>query len=205
MGRKLTGEKPKPGTIRQRRYRARLKRQAKNPNRNADEWGTPARYIARVLEVLGRIDCDPASNAFAQTIIKAAVFYTAAVDGLIQKWLGTVFLNPPYSRKLIERFVAKLLAELRTGRCTAAIVLVNASTSAEWYQLLLGSADAVCQVNHRIEFIDADGKCPGDPSNSQTFFYFGDDPQRFAAVFKHEGEVHLTGNRLVPPLAAAAD
>jgi hypothetical protein len=205
MGRRLTGEKPKPATIYMRRYRARLKRQAKNPNGGGDEWGTPPRYIALSLEVLGRIDFDPSSNAAAQLIVRARVYFTKETDGLRHEWHGTVFLNPPYSSGLVDDFVATLLAERESGRCTAAIVLVNSSTSAKWYRLLLRSAAAVCQVDHRIKFIGADGNSPGDPSRGQTFFYFGPDPERFASVFRQVGHTTVTRQLRAPPLATAAD
>jgi phage N-6-adenine-methyltransferase len=197
MGRKLTGDKPKAGTIRTRRYRAKLKRQAKNPNGNGDEWGTPNRYVALVRDVLGTIDCDPASNEAAQQIVQAAVYYTKETSGLVRNWIGAVFLNPPYSKGLVDKFVTKLLAERAAGRCTKAIVLVNQS-SAHWYHCLLSAAAADCKVWGRIKFVDAGGKSPGDPSRGQTFFYFGPDPQRFRTVFSQMGDT-------APPMAAAAD
>jgi hypothetical protein len=47
---------------------------------------------------LGEIDLDPASNALAQSWIKAGNFFTIEDDGLKQQWFGRVWCNPPYGR-----------------------------------------------------------------------------------------------------------
>ncbi len=62
-----------------------------------DEWYTPPEIIELVRTVLGEIDLDPASCIEAQRTVMAKRFYTKHNDGLCQKWLGRVFLNPPYS------------------------------------------------------------------------------------------------------------
>jgi hypothetical protein len=193
MGRKLTGKKPRPATIRQRRWRAKVKRAALMPNANGNEWYTPDRYIALVRAALGTIDCDPASNDIAQQTVRAIRYYTAADDGLSKEWTGNVFMNPPFQRELIIRFANKLLAELTAGHCTAAIVLLDSQTSAAWFQRLLTAVDAVCYPDHRVRCL-ANGKDPGRPRISQTFLYFGPEPARFAVVFSAIG--HVTGTRM---------
>jgi hypothetical protein len=191
MGRKLTGAKPKPGTIYQRRWRAKVKRRAKSPNARGSEWHTPDRYLAMVRAVFGgSIDCDPASNTTAQQTVLATVYYTAADNGLSRDWIGNVFLNPPYANGLVTKFANKLLDEIEAGRCTEAIALVNAQTNAPWFRRLFGVAAAVCYPDHRIRFVGA----PGNPRIGSAFLYFGSDAARFAAVFAPLG--HVTGTRL---------
>ena len=98
--------------------------------------------------MLGRIDVDPASNAVAQRVVQATTWFNKKKDGLSQEWHGTVFLNPPYSAALVEKFTAKLVEELDAGRTTAAILLVDSSTSARWFQALL-ERFPVCFVEKR--------------------------------------------------------
>jgi DNA N-6-adenine-methyltransferase (Dam) len=66
-----------------------------------NEWYTPQRYIDAARDVLGEIDLDPATSAFAQSRIRAAAFFTQEDDGLTQDWNGRIWLNPPYAQPLI--------------------------------------------------------------------------------------------------------
>jgi hypothetical protein len=72
----------------------------------SDEWFTPVPYIKAARAVLGDIDLDSATCAFAQSRIRASSFCTKQHDGLKQRWRGRVWLNPPFSR--IADFTAKL-------------------------------------------------------------------------------------------------
>ena len=65
------------------------------------EWYTPKPYIAAAKKAMGDIDLDPATSKRAQRTVKAAKYYTAKQDGLLQPWSGNVFLNPPYKMPLI--------------------------------------------------------------------------------------------------------
>ena len=95
---------------------------------------TPAVYIEATRAVLGTIDLDPASSEIAQTLVQARAFFTAEREGLAQEWHGNVWLNPPYSRDLIGRFVDKLLLEILAGRTQQAILLVHAYTDTGWFR-----------------------------------------------------------------------
>ena len=69
----------------------------------SDEWYTPK----EVLEALGKFDLDPCAPVHPLWRT-AEVMYDKNIDGLSQKWKGRVWLNPPYSRPLIELFVRRL-------------------------------------------------------------------------------------------------
>ena len=74
-----------------------------------DEWYTPK----EIIDALGIFDTDPCVpvNPLWET---ARIMYNKEHDGLSQEWIGRVWLNPPYSRPLIEQFV-KRLAEHGNG------------------------------------------------------------------------------------------
>lgn len=163
-------------------------------NSGNNEWYTPSHFVEAARTVLGGIDVDPASNDIAQKTVLAEAYFTKQDDGLSKPWPGRVWLNPPYSRQLIGKFIDKLLEELGSGHTRAAIVLVNAQTDAAWFQRALLRATAVAFPSKRIRFLRPNGK-PSEhgPLQGQVFFYIGPDPHGFAAVFDQFGAV-LLGN-----------
>lgn len=52
-------------------------------------------------------DLDPASP-LSGPVTPARCHYTVQQDGLAQPWFGTVWLNPPYNRWQIGKWIAKL-------------------------------------------------------------------------------------------------
>ena len=147
---------------------------------------TPVDYIEAARLVMETIDIDPASCKHAQKIVKAGKYFTEKTNGLTKEWNGTVWLNPPYARGLIEKFVEKLLDEVQVGRTTQAVVLVNASTDTGWAQSLLGTCKAVCFPGHRIKFY-TESEQLGSPPCGQMFCYFGNSQKLFRARFKEWG------------------
>lgn len=153
---------------------------------DGDEWYTPAKYVDAARAVMGSIDLDPASNAHAQKTVRATRFFTAADDGLVKPWTGAIFCNPPYSTDLVQRFAAKLLAEVAAKRCTQAIFLVNNCTDTTWFHSLLDVP--VCFTRGRIGFENRKGQAFAT-RQGQAFFYFGGRQKRFARVFGDLGRV----------------
>lgn len=151
-----------------------------------NERYTPAVYIEAARAAMGSIDVDPASNKHAQKTIKAGKYYTAKNSGLKAKWIGNVWLNPPYEKGLVDLFANKLLLELETGNATAAIVLTNNSTDSGWFQKLFIAASATAFPKKRIQFYDANDE-KTSPTNGQTFFYFGNHADRFKQEFSAFG------------------
>lgn len=153
-------------------------------HRSAIEWYTPPQYIEAARDVLDGIDCDPASSAVAQLTVRATRYYTADDDGLARPWYGTVWLNPPYSAKLIAAFTDRLAAHEAPWVC-----LTNNGTDTAWGQKLLRRAEAVCFPDHRIRFHNADGQPQGPAMQGQMFTYYGGAPGKFAARFAEFGVI----------------
>lgn len=166
-------------------------REARHSSKS-NEWYTPKKYIEAAREVMGWIDLDPASCWAANAIVDADVILTPEQDGLTYTWCGRVWLNPPYgltgrvsnqslwSKKLINGF--------RAGTVTQAVLLVNAETSAGWFQELWDYP--ICFTNHRIRFISGEtGEPQSSPTHGNAFVYFGEQRQKFARVFREFGFV----------------
>jgi phage N-6-adenine-methyltransferase len=164
-------------------------------NTGDNEWYTPRQYIEAVREVLGTIDLDPASCEFAQCRIKGTTFYASEDDGLAHEWRGNVFLNPPYAKQLVARFVGKLVNEIRAKHVTAAIMLTHNHTDTAWFQSAATGAlpTSICFTRGRVKFEKADGTIAA-PMRGQAFFYYGSRHDLFRDVFAKFGAVRSSVN-----------
>jgi hypothetical protein len=134
-----------------------------------NSWGTPEYILDAAREAFGgQIDCDPASNAKAQERVRARVWFGpenldnvndawGGPDGLIGKWSGAVFINPPYGRGLIGPFAKRLMheyydADPRTY-VTKHAVLVNADTATSWFRAFADVSDHVLFFDKRVRFL----------------------------------------------------
>jgi len=152
------------------------------------EWNTPTEYIEAARRVMDGINLDPASNAIAQHTVRADKWYGKSENGLVHDWKGRVYLNPPYAYPLVEQFVEKLCNQVTAGDVTAAILLTNNNTDTKWWHLAITHAAAVCFTAGRIRFYKEDDT-KSQPTNGQTFFYFGHEPSDFAEHFARFGKV----------------
>ena len=159
---------------------------------DGDEFSTPAVYVEAARKVLGSIELDIASNAYAANVVRAERFWTKADNALPRDWSAkTAWLNPPYSNRLIQQFVEIWLEHIADGRIKSGIVLVNNATETAWFQSLLGACTAVCFPDHRIAF-ELNGTPIAGNRYAQTFFYFGPDLAKFAGVFSQFGKIGVT-------------
>jgi hypothetical protein len=152
-----------------------------------NEWYTPERFIESARIVMGGIDCDSASCAAANEIVKADTHFTVDDDGLSREWHGRVWLNPPYEKQAILSFCDKLVQELKAERVSQACVLVNNATETAWLQRLLGSAAAVCFPASRIKFLDSSLEQKQSPLQGQAALYFGDGSDAFTMEWQQYG------------------
>jgi len=153
-----------------------------------DEWYTPAKYIDLARGVMGEIDLDPASCEQGQQNVQAKKFFTQEDDGLEQYWEGRVWMNPPYSKGLMDKFVTKLCAECEAGHVTEAIVLTHNFSDTGWFRKLWDGASAVCLTYGRIKFESPDG-VGSSPTSGHAFFYFGPNPAKFKIAFADIGNI----------------
>lgn len=152
-------------------------------NSGCNEWYTPDKFIKAATEVMDTIDLDPASTVQANKIVKAKKIYTMENDGLSQAWAGNVWLNPPYSSDLVEKFIYKLCESYETGKVSQAIVLVNNATETAWFQKLALYARAIAFPKGRIKYLNVKGVPQNTPIQGQVFVYVGGETQ--AKAFKN--------------------
>jgi hypothetical protein len=149
------------------------------------EWYTPARIIEAARKAMGGIDLDPASCEAANLVVKAKQYYSAEDDGLVQPWLGRVWLNPPYASGVVDAFAKKLIEEL--PHIQNACVLVNNATDTAWCQSLLRMASAICLIAGRVKFTDSQGNPGGAPLQGQLLIYFGPSEVAFLSAVEDLG------------------
>ena len=110
------------------------------------EWYTP-REIFTGLNL--EFDLDPCSPG-ADTVpwVPALRHLTRAEDGLNAHWEGRVWMNPPYGTDTQKWFRHLALAGNGIG-------LVFARTDTRWFHEFAPSADAICFIKGRIQFVPA--------------------------------------------------
>jgi ParB family chromosome partitioning protein len=158
-------------------------------NSGENEWYTPAPFIAAAREVMGEIDCDPASSDIANKTVQATTYFDKERDGLKQEWRGNVWMNPPYAQPLMSQFAEAVASKFESGEIHQAIVLVNNATETAWFQRMAGVASAICFPASRIKFIDQNGKASCDPLQGQAVLYLGVNKGSFDISFSEFGNV----------------
>jgi len=158
----------------------------------SNEWYTPRAYVDAARGVMGGIDLDPASCAFANQTVGASRFYTQADDGYALPWAGTVWLNPPYGREEGEsdsnqaRWTRRAIDAYRSGEIEQAVILVNAVPGNVWFGPLWDFP--ICMVARRIRFYNEHVEA-GQPTHSNAIIYLGSRIAAFVQAFTPFGPV----------------
>ena len=110
-----------------------------------------------ILDPLGPFDLDPCA-ATVRPWDCARINYTERDDGLSKPWRGRVFLNPPFDRYIVGRWIQKLAQHNR------GIALLHARTEAGWFEPIWEHASGILFLGDRIKFCKPDGS--EQPANS---------------------------------------
>jgi len=153
-----------------------------------EESYTPVKYIESARRVMGEINLDPASNEMAQRTVNAGQYFSSDDDGLTKMWCGKVWMNPPYTARVINLFIEKIILHYLVGDISEAIVLTNNNTDTSWFHIAAKESTAICFTEGRINFDKSDGS-QSSPTNGQSFFYFGDNKNLFTSEFSNHGLV----------------
>lgn len=149
-----------------------------------DERYTPEHVleVVRAFAPIGLDPCAPPSNP-----TRAAWFLTIKEDGLTALWSCAadqcVFVNPPYSRGLLDAWAAKV-TDVAASDCTIdMIVLTPCDLGTKWAGRLWKRAQAFAGWRGRISFVRPDGSYETGAKQSSLFWYFGERVERFRRVF----------------------
>lgn len=93
-----------------------------------DRWATPDEIFLPLYAEFG-FNLDPCCEIHTA---KCQYFFTEKEDGLLQDWgKHIVFVNPPYSRGTIDKWMKKCYEESLKG--VVVVALIPVSTSSKWF------------------------------------------------------------------------
>ena len=130
-----------------------------SPVKKTDERETPDTFFA-ALDTEFHFTLDAAATA-ANT--KCSQFLTLVDNALEQKWVGTVWLNPPYSQ--LGLWIAKAYQEYCRG--ATVVCLVPSATDTCWWHMYATHAE-VRFIKGRIRF---KGMASGAPFPSALLIF----------------------------------
>ena len=120
-------------------------------NRNlihSDNWATPKDFYDKLNEEFN-FNFDPCPLNLAEI--------TPDKDGLLIEWGKRNYINPPYSRKLKEKFVLKAVEESKKGKLCVILLPVSTSTKL-FHDIIKPNAKEIRFVKGRIKFIGINTK-----------------------------------------------
>lgn len=121
-----------------------------------DEWLTPPAVLAK----LGEFDLDPCAP-IVRPWPTARQHYTIRDNGLILPWIGRVWLNPPYRRTIIGRWLARMAGH------NHGIALIFARTeTSPFFRFVWERASALLFLRGRLDFCTVDGRYSRRPSGT---------------------------------------
>jgi len=118
---------------------------------NKDDWETPKDLYA-VLNTEFNFSLDPCCS---KETAKCSSYYTIEDDGLSKDWKGTVFMNPPYGRGIIN-WIKKAKEESDKG--STVVCLIPARTDTKWWHTYCMKSAEIRLLTKRLTFEGANNK-----------------------------------------------
>lgn len=159
---------------------------------NRDEWMTPEWLLNIARDSMGGgIEFDPCSTEIANRLVGANVYFTKEQDGLSQEWLphARVFMNPPYSRGVIDAFVERLTDNWKSGLIDQAFVITNNVTDSTWAHRMFNECTSLCFLRGRVHFLGPDLRPIKQTRQGQCLWYFGANDRDFRELCQPHGVV----------------
>lgn len=145
----------------------------------SDEWYTPKDLV----DSLGEFDLDPCAPV-KRLWDTAKKHFTKEDDGLSKDWEGKrVWLNPPYSKPLIDLFVKKM-AENNNGIA----LLYNRCDNVMFQEVIFKKASGIFFMRKRVKFYRPDGTQGGSPGTGSVLVAFGESNAKVLENLKIPGK-----------------
>lgn len=143
---------------------------AADDDADRDAWCT----ALRMARAIGPVDYDPCSNERSNILATHAYMLSRGQDALVmakyisRRWLG--FINPPYSRGMVMRFVLAFVHH-------RFIFLLRFDPSTEWFALLYEMTERIAFPKDRTDFEPPPGveAKPGNPFPHALFYARAED------------------------------
>ena len=124
----------------------------------SDEWGTPQDLFDELNKVY-EFTLDPCATV---ENAKCEKYYTVEDDGLSKDWGGnTVFVNPPYTRGSIGKWIKKAYEESKKPNTIVVCLIPSRTDTKYWHEYCMNAA--------HIHFIKGRLKFEGEADNSAPF------------------------------------
>lgn len=117
------------------------------------DWETP-RHIYDKLHKEFIFTLDAAASA---KNAKCKKYFTLQDNALCQRWIGTVWCNPPYGRA-IKDFVKKAYQESKMGAIV--VMLIPSRTDTAWWHDWVMMAHEIRLIRGRLKFGDGPSTAP---------------------------------------------
>lgn len=116
-----------------------------------DEWMTPW-YLYEYLNERFKFKTDPCTTD--GNPLGTEIFYTKETDGLDHAWYGPIYMNPPYSRNQIGKWVERAYWEGQSGHIVVGLLRRDSST--KWWNDWVRGKSWVYDVPFRVKFVNAE-------------------------------------------------
>ena len=127
------------------------------------DWFTPPWITKR----LGEFDLDPCGNRDDLVDAKRSIIPPA--DGLVEKWSGRVWMNPPFGVGVLDKWFGRFI-EHGNG---VAILPARVETNL-WQDMIFARCDAAFFFRRRVQYIGADGKLSTDVAFASALVAIGE-------------------------------
>ena len=166
-----------------------------DPARKKSDHNTPEAVLS-VLRRVGPMGLDPASNPWSTVGARVELSKHRGDDGLAEPWHAHLlpkeqcFVNPPYDRGQIVRWVDKATREDPFVRERGAFItmLVPADPSTAAFQSAWRSCNAFCLWGSRLQFLGSRGDSNPWPS---VIWFWGRQAHRFCHFLEPHGIVQV--------------
>ena len=114
---------------------------------HTNHWATPSDFRQGLEEEFGPFTFDPCPFQ-----------YEGLWSGLTEQWVGRIFINPPYEKRVIGHWMRKAWESAQAGALVVA--LIPSRTDTIWWHAYVMKATEIRFIKGRLHFNDAVDPAP---------------------------------------------